>query len=53
VRDAGAEQGHGADGGRPPAQSVVPERPAPAFTQTVDTHGDFDDDVDVPPFMKR
>jgi cell division protein FtsZ len=53
VRDAGAEQGHGADGGRPPAQSVVPERPAPAFTQTVDTHEDLDDDVDVPPFMKR
>jgi cell division protein FtsZ len=30
----------------------VPERPTPSYTQPVDV-ADLDDDVDVPPFMKR
>jgi cell division protein FtsZ len=30
----------------------VAERPAPVYTQPVDVT-DLDDDVDVPPFMKR
>jgi cell division protein FtsZ len=36
----------------PPAPPPVTERPAPSFTQPVDVT-DIDDDVDVPPFMKR
>jgi cell division protein FtsZ len=41
--------------GQPPnmGQPMVAERTAPAFTRPVDTHDDLDDDVDVPPFMKR
>jgi cell division protein FtsZ len=35
------------------SQPMVAERPAPAYTRPVDTHDDLDDDVDVPPFMKR
>jgi cell division protein FtsZ len=42
----GAESGHG-------SSPVVPERPAPPHTTSVDTQSDLDDDVDVPPFMKR
>jgi cell division protein FtsZ len=34
-------------------QPMVAERPAPAFTRPVESHDDLDDDVDVPPFMKR
>ncbi|WP_300010743.1 cell division protein FtsZ [Pseudonocardia sp.] len=34
-------------------QPVVPERPAPSYTEPVQAATDFDDDVDVPPFMKR
>ena len=29
------------------------ERSAPAYTRPAETHDDLDDDVDVPPFMKR
>jgi len=38
----------------PPA-TLVPERPTPAFAEPFDsrTDLDLDDDVDVPPFMKR
>jgi hypothetical protein len=32
---------------------MVAERPAPAFTRPGESHDDLDDDVDVPPFMKR
>ncbi len=48
--------------GPPPVTlPVVPERLAPPYTHTIDRHSDFgsdlgvdlDDDVDVPPFMKR
>jgi cell division protein FtsZ len=35
-----------------PAPPPVTERPAPTYTQPVDV-ADLDDDVDVPPFMKR
>jgi cell division protein FtsZ len=35
-----------------PQRPHVAERPAPAYTQPVDV-ADLDDDVDVPPFMKR
>ena len=35
-----------------PQRPQVSERPAPAYTQPVDV-ADLDDDVDVPPFMKR
>ena len=37
---------------RPPAPPMVPERPAPGYSQPVEA-ADLDDDVDVPPFMKR
>ncbi len=37
---------------RPPAPPAVVERPAPSYTQPMDA-ADLDDDVDVPPFMKR
>lgn len=37
----------------PPTAPLVAERPAPAFTRPVETFDDLDDDVDVPPFMKR
>jgi cell division protein FtsZ len=47
-RDSGYDSsGHPADGSRPSA----PDR-TPPFTQPVDA-ADLDDDVDVPPFMKR
>ena len=42
------------DASRPGATPpVVPERPAPPYTTPVDSSADLDDDVDVPPFMKR
>jgi cell division protein FtsZ len=43
---------HAGESARQQAQTVVPERSAPAYTQQVDD-ADLDDDVDVPPFMKR
>ncbi|WP_214408100.1 cell division protein FtsZ [Pseudonocardia lacus] len=42
-----------ADGADPASQPMVADRQAPAFTRQVETHDDLDDDVDVPPFMKR
>ena len=41
------------DPGTHHVQPAIAERQAPAFTRQVDTHDDLDDDVDVPPFMKR
>jgi cell division protein FtsZ len=35
-----------------PQRAQAPERPTPSYTQPVDV-ADLDDDVDVPPFMKR
>jgi cell division protein FtsZ len=35
------------------APPMVAERQAPSFARPVETHDDLDDDVDVPPFMKR
>jgi cell division protein FtsZ len=55
-RDAGFDPApppaRAGDGARPSAPPVVPERSLPAFTQPVEAD-DLDDDVDVPPFMKR
>ncbi|WP_433280134.1 cell division protein FtsZ [Pseudonocardia xinjiangensis] len=50
-RDQSFDPGHppAADSPRPPA---APDRPNPGFTRPVEAD-DFDDDVDVPPFMKR
>jgi hypothetical protein len=50
-RTDGADPGHA--GAHTPPQPMVAERQAPAYPRQVDTHDDLDDDVDVPPFMKR
>jgi cell division protein FtsZ len=51
-RDLGTDQPAGAtDGSRPGEQPA--ERAVPPYTQPVETVADLDDDVDVPPFMKR
>jgi cell division protein FtsZ len=52
-RREGTEYGSSAAEHTAPAGSVVPERQAPPHTQPVQAAGDLDDDVDVPPFMKR
>jgi cell division protein FtsZ len=52
-REPGSDHPEQGEHAQPAAQAVVPERSAPAFTRSVDTHEDLDDDVDVPPFMKR
>jgi cell division protein FtsZ len=49
----GDPAGDGSGLAQHPVQPMVAERPAPAFTRPVETHDDLDDDVDVPPFMKR
>jgi cell division protein FtsZ len=50
--DHAAPPAHAGDGPRQSATPVVPERSAPTYTQPVGAD-DLDDDVDVPPFMKR
>jgi cell division protein FtsZ len=52
-RREGTEYGSSAAEHTAPAGTVVPERQAPPHTQPVQAAGDLDDDVDVPPFMKR
>jgi cell division protein FtsZ len=42
-----------AGAGDTPATPLAHERPAPPYTRPIDTEEDLDDDVDVPPFMKR
>jgi len=54
VRDGGNHVAPAADPPAPPPQPIVPERAAPTFTHRLDAADlDDDDDVDVPPFMKR
>jgi cell division protein FtsZ len=48
-----AAQGTGQNMASGLGQPMVTERAAPAFTRPVESHDDLDDDVDVPPFMKR
>jgi cell division protein FtsZ len=52
-RPDGTDPGPHAPHAGAPDRTMATERQAPAFTRQVETHDDLDDDVDVPPFMKR